>query len=296
MSIARSTHTATLLTDGTVLIAGGYNGQRELSSAEIFNPNTEKWTATGSLMNRRQNHTATLLHDGKVLVVGGYGSSQGTFLPIAYAELYDPTRKTWTVTGSMNYPRSNHTATLLPNGKVLVVGGEDIHLLASSSAELYDPTTETWTETGKLNTSRAYHTATLLPNGKVLIMGGYDNNFKFLSNAELFDPSNETFTVINSMKTARAYHTATLLTNGKVLVAGGMKERDSMGILSSVELFDPSTEKWVPFGSLKISRFDHAAALMQNGNILFTGGQTLSLTFGNFTVSKAELYVPPIEK
>ena len=140
---------------------------------------------------------------------------------------------TWTATGNLGTARKNHTATLLPNGKVLVAGGEDSGSNALSSVELYDSASGTWTATGNLGTARKNHTATLLPNGKVLVAGG--NNGTVLNSAELYDPASGTWTATGSMGTARAYYTATLLPNGKVLVAGG----NNGTALSSAELYDP---------------------------------------------------------
>src|SRR6266550_3634306 len=122
-------------------------------------------------------------------------------------------------TGSLNTARDNHTATLLPNGKVLVAGGAGNISNFLNSAELYDPASGSWTATGSLNTARYSHTATLLPNGKVLVAGGF--NGSFLTSAELYDPASGSWTATGSLNTGRDFHTATLLPNGKVLVAGG---------------------------------------------------------------------------
>jgi hypothetical protein len=122
-------------------------------------------------------------------------------------------------TGSLRTARLSHTATLLPNGKVLVAGGTDL-FGAFASAELYDPARGIWTATGSLVTGRSGHTATLLPNGKVLVAGGTDLNIGALASAELYDPASGTWTATGSLGTARYYHTATLLPNGKVLVVG----------------------------------------------------------------------------
>ncbi len=137
----------------------------------------------------------------------------------------DPASGTWTLTGSLNTARYLHTATLLPNGMVLVAGGLDSNLNALDSAELYDPASGTWTLTGSLNTARVAHTATLLPNGMVLVAGGFDTSLNALDSAELYDPASGTWTVTGSLNTARYYHTATLLSNGMVLVAGGLDNR-----------------------------------------------------------------------
>ena len=211
---ARQNHTATLLPDGKVLVAGGFDHiSGYLASAELYDPGSGTWMATGSLVTARFGHTATLLPNGKVLVVGGTLN----FSQVPSAELYDPGTGTWTETGSPARARQGHTATLLGNGKVLVAGGAfyifggGIDLIAL--AELYDPATGVWTSTGSLGITREYATASLLLNGKVLILGGS-------SVAELYDPDSGLWTATGSLATAGG-HTATLLPNGKVLAVGG---------------------------------------------------------------------------
>ena len=126
MGAFRQSHTATLLLSGKVLVAGGENNF-PLNSAELYDPATGTWTATGSLATSRSSHTATLLPNGNVLVAGGF--TDQNFFPLNSAELYDPNSETWTPTASMNIPaRAVHTATLLLNGKVLVAGGRDQHI------------------------------------------------------------------------------------------------------------------------------------------------------------------------
>jgi hypothetical protein len=181
MGGVRGRHTATLLSNGKVLAAGGNNGATDgvIASAELYLPASGTWTATGSLAVARQDHTATLLPNGKVLAAGGNY--------LASAELYDLASGTWTATGSMANARFAHTATLLSNGKVLVAGGGGPNGFVAP-AELYDPASGSWAGAGSLAVARDYHTATLLPNGKVLIAGGYDNNVA-LASCELYDPS-----------------------------------------------------------------------------------------------------------
>ncbi len=190
-------------------------------------------------------------------------------------------------TGSLVQAREYHTATLLPNGKVLVVGGDSTGGGRTlTSAELYDPANGIWTATGPLATDRAEHTATLLPNGKVLVVGGRQF-FYDLASAELYDPVSGIWTPTGSLNTQRHGHTATLLPNGKVLVAGGSQEFfASVYSLASAELYDPATGTWSPTGSLATDRFFHTAALLPNGRVLVAGGYSR----GRGTLASAESY------
>jgi hypothetical protein len=220
MQLRRSTHTATRLLDGRVLVAGGGSCGDTYSDAEIYDPNTNAWTATGSMSVPRDYHRAARLPDGRVLVSGGEVHENGTVL--ATAELYDPATGTWAPTGSMAATRRGHTLTVLPNGKVLVAGGVGIDGYdVRFSAELYDPQTGAWTPTGNMNARRAFHTATPLPNGKVLAIGGIDVWYHSIATAEVYDSSTGIWTTVPSMHYPRVTHTATLLADGRVLVAEG---------------------------------------------------------------------------
>ena len=275
MNTTHVSHTATLFSNGNVLVAGG--GGTLWSSAELYDSASRTWSVTGTLAGGHVIHTATLLPDGKVLVAGGLdsGGSNAT----SSAELYDSVTGAWTATGALNTARFRHTATLLPNGKVLVVGGLNGSEL--SSAEIYDPQTGTWTATGSTNISRNAHTATLLANGKVLVAGGTSSG----SVAELYDPVVGTWTVTGSMATHRFFHTATMLHNGKVLVVGGISNEPNA--TSSAELYDPVTGTWAATGSLNTGRGFHTATFLPNGKVLVGGG--LTFEWGGY-LSSAELY------
>jgi len=242
MSVGRYAQAATVLPNGKILITGGIGNNSEyLTSAELYDPLTGSFTLTGAMNKPRSRHTATVLPNGKVLIAGGFsGSARGGYL--AAAELYDPSTGSFTVTGSMIMPRMSHTATLLPNGKVLITGGvgpggvNGYH----ATAELYDPSTGVFTATGTMATPRVGHTATLLPSGKVLIIGGLNTPVSSrravaFAATELYDPSAGTFTPAAAMATDRSKHSATLLPNGKVLVAGGLSPEG--GALSTAELY-----------------------------------------------------------
>jgi hypothetical protein len=162
----------------------------------------------------------------------------------------EPASVTWTATGSLNTARYFHTATLLPNGNVLVAGGWD-GFNPFTSAELYAPASGMWSKTRSLHIARVLHTETLLPNGLVLVAGGRDSSGQPLDSAELYDPESGTWTDTGSLNTARFIHTATLLSNGLVLVAAGF---DGVNALASAELYDPALGTWTATGSLNTAR------------------------------------------
>jgi N-acetylneuraminic acid mutarotase len=464
MSNDREEHTATLLPNGKVLVAGGdYNGNT-LSSVELFDPATGTWTVTGSLTAAREYHTATLLPNGKVLVAAGINSSSGV---LSRSELYDvglgfsaawqPQIATftsplglgsslaltgsqfrgisegsggncgqdspadypvvqlrslgneqtlfllstnwqtnsftsaplpnfppgyalatvfvngipstagilnivpinpamfritsivkqgndilitwltiggmtnvvqatsglagggsssgfadlspqiavsgmgqtvtnyldaggangigaWSSAGSLNTIRSTHTATLLPNGKVLVAGGLGTGGVYLASAELYDPASGTWTATGSMGAARYEHMLAVLANGQVLVVGGA-NSTNVLASAELYNPATGTWSGTGALNTARMFHTATVLANGKVLVAAGYNN----GPLSSAEVYDPASGTWTATGALNTARYYHRTTLLPNGKLLVSGG---TVGPGGPFLTSAELYDP----
>jgi len=299
MQNARSIYTATLLANGKVLVAGGMRRADPLcfggiSSAELYDPATDSFTATTSMAALRYAHTATSLSNGEVLVTGGFGSgvdcedlgepAQRT------AELYSPSSGSFRATGSMVTGRGGHTATLLPNGKVLVTGGGDqgggqlpFYGNGSITAELYDPGTGIFASTGIMATARLGHTATLLSNGKILISGGVPTSLSQPTvAAEIYDPGTGTFTPTGNMATARAGHTATLLQGGKVLITGGYTDftNGEFHASSTAEIYDPATGLFSATGPAGVARYAHTATLLPNGMVLVAGG----------TDSSAELY------
>ena len=270
---ARTNHTATQLLDGRVLVAGGVGVQQSeglaniLASAELYDPNTGAWTATGAMSQLRGLQTATLLPDGKVLVVGGSACADFDGCPLTSAELYDPASGTWIATGSMVEARlGDHTATLLNNGKVLVAGGTGGAFESMRSAELYDPATGSWSSAGQMVEPRSNHTATLLLDGKVLVAGSGTE----VASAELYDPSTGQWTATGTMSGLWIHHTATRLPDGKVLAAGGGVATDQSGTMTA--LYDPSTGQWTAAGTMVEGRIYHTATLLPDGTVLVVGG------------------------
>jgi len=268
MGTARLRPVLVRLENGKVLAAGGAGD----ASAEIYDPATGAWSATGSLREVRQTSAGVLLADGRVLVTGGAAS--------ASAEVYDPGTGAWSLGGTMTAIRSGgptrpdakeHTSTLLPDGRVLVVGGDDNGALRS--AELYDPATGRWAATGDLNTPRFDHTATLLPNGKVLVVGG-SQTFGvcpgLFGGAEVYDPATGEWSAVNDLTVPRTSHKAVLLPNGTVLVAGA--DNASCFALASSELYDPATGTWSATGNLKTAAIPLQLVLLANGKVLAVGG------------------------
>jgi hypothetical protein len=287
MSTGRGDHTATLLNDGLVLVAGGSDSNgNALASAELYSPTAGTFAATGSLNAARIWHTATLLTNGMVLIAGGYNVSAGNAIPVATAELYDPVARTFTNTGSLvATARFLPTATLLANGRVLIAGGYDMNGNSQATAELYDPASGAFTSTGSMNLQRQFQTATVLNNSSVLVTAGFDSSGNVLNSAELYDPTAGTFTTTNAMNATRFTHTATLLNSGQVLIAGGYDL--NFNTLASAELYDPVAGTFTLTGSLSAGRGSPTATLLNNGQVLFVGG-----TDQGVNAADAELYDP----
>ena len=281
---------ATLLSNGQVLLAGGQadqdeSGQGHYNSTaitELYDPVTGIFSLTGLMTASRAGHTATRLDDGRVLLVGGVSES-GTFQ--STAEIYDPIDGTFTETGSMSTGRAGHVAIKLPGGQVLIVGGLDgTHYLGS--AEIYDPTTAVFSPTGAMQAGRAMFSAVLLKSGNVLVVGGYDG--QVLDSAELYNPSLEAFTLTGFLQTGRAdFSQAVLLQSGEVLVVGGLGP-EGQG-LSSAEIYSPESGTFSLTGSMGTGRQFHSTTLLPNGQVLVAGGWT---GIGGTVLNSVELFHP----
>jgi WD40 repeat protein len=286
MKVARWGHTATLLRDGRVLIAGGSN-RADLPSAELYDPATRTFSATGGMIENRSWHAATLLPDGKVLIVGG---ERGLAMA-ADAEVYDPETATFSLTGGyaqrLKFFGFTNTANSLPDGRILVIG--------ENPPEIYNPTSGTFRTTGTMIEPSYFfgvewQTSTSLRDGTVLITGGNDDETcGGFANAEIYDPTSGTFSATEGMTTTREIHTATLLRDGSVLLAGGGAGWCGTPSNDTAELYDPAKRSFVAVERMTRSRTAHTATLLDDGTVLIAGGYSY---WPATMTDSAELYLP----
>ena len=286
LPVACQFHTATLFSNGQVLVLGGFIGNDgDTASADLYDPSTGTWTSGGTLENGIFGHTATLLANGEVLVTGGI--TETTYKVLKNSQLYNPSTETSSYTGAlMSVPRVNHSAVRLPNGEVLIAGGftkitsSDISGESpTNSTDLYNPTTNTMTATGSMNYARVNAPLTLLPNGEVLIAGGGNGDDDASCTAELF--SNGQWTLTSPLAVCGvSTNTAALLPNGDVLIDAG----------SASQFYDPSTNVWEPtLGAADLNV--GPLALMANGEVLVAGATPAGAPAGSGS-SAAALYDP----
>jgi hypothetical protein len=277
----RYQHSATRLSDGRVLVAGG-RGLRHayLDTTGVFDPGTGEWTAVGRLAHARYYHSATLLQNGQVLVAGGINDTGH----LDSVELFDPIAGMWHAARPMRTPRREHTATRLHDGRVLVAGGQTGAGTPTDAAEIYDPLRDRWTAVAPLRMARRSAAAALLPDGRVMVAGGTGTPGP-LAAIEIFDPRQNTWHEAPSMRFAREYPTATTLPSGDVIVIGGF---GGDGPVGASEIYSPRDHRWIAGGSLLTARFDHRVALLPDDRLLIAGG----VDGQNGVLAAAELYDP----
>jgi N-acetylneuraminic acid mutarotase len=279
---------AVLLADGTVLVAGGADGNSApLARAALFDPASGLWTATGALHTPRRRHTVTVLDDGRVLAVGG--TSAGAQFPapaLAGAETYDPATRVWTVTDALHTARWGHSAVRLPDGSVLVAGGSAVRSAQSvgalRSAERFDPATGEWTEAAPMTDARTGHASVLLDNGKVLVIGGgvpVDRTDEAaLAFCELYDPDADEWTPTGSLLAPRSRYQAVLLSPTSVLVTGGSPPGPADDASfdpfsrSTAEIYSQGTGAWTAAAPMPAGRNRHRAIALGGGRALVLGG------------------------
>lgn len=280
MDEERVSHRTVTLLGGNVLVVGGTNnatGGRPLNSAEIYDPETHEFSLTGPMQHSRSQHSATVLDNGRVLVVGGLGETSPELVSESYlnsAEIYNPTTGTFSPVQEMAIGRAGHTATLLEDDRILIIGGRGSGGESLAQSEAYLPDAGLFAATGQLTTGRYNHTATLLRDGRVLVLGG--RNETVLKSAEIYDPANDRFSRLAQMNDYRYDHSATLLRNGKVLIVGGYggsdNNLDNPAALTSAELYDPATNQFstlAPMSGNPIA--GHSANLLNNSQVLLVG-------------------------
>ena len=280
--------TLAAMTMATLPVLGGATGHAATSTIGT-------WELTDSLNVVRFGHSSTLLANGRVLAAGGRTTNTtptppATFTNHKSSELYDPITEEWTLTGSMTTARFSHTATLLNDGRVLVVGGftdppSSPNQPITDTAELYDPATGTWTPTDSLDVRRALHGAAKLPDGKVLVAGGRtcdlpppDSTTCVSTNrtatAEVYDPATGLWTPTQSMSTSRHTTTAVALLDGRVLMPAGFAGNSILpgGISDTADIYDPTTGTWSLTGPLNIGRSRSGGILLPDGRALVAMG------------------------
>jgi hypothetical protein len=251
----------------------------------------QTWAPAGSLSLARNGPEATLMTDGRVMVTGG-NTSVGNGYNTKLAEVYDPGTNSWSTTGSTTNGRSaGHTATLLPDGRVLVTGGVNANVCTfDTTAEVYDPGTGTWSFTGSLAAARYYGTATRLANGKVLVNGGGNRCGSVFSASELYDPATGTWSPTGSMTAPREFLGSLRLADGRVLALGGAGS--SFCAQSTAEVYNPATGLWTPTGSMATPRTHPTLALLADGRVMAIGGYSGCGTGIFANGPAAEIYDP----
>lgn len=283
---ARSDHSATLLSDGAVLFAGGKSGTTTLASAEVRDTATNQWSLAPSMQDPRTQHASVRMGDGRVLLMGG--SNGGA---LSSAEVFDPKTNEFSPAPPMLDARIHPTAIWMESlGKVIVIGGENASG-ALSSVEAYEPATNTWSTLANMNTPRKNHTATWIDEHEILVIGGADDAQE-LASAETYDTELNTWTEVyfgndDATPEARQKHTTTRLTDGSILIVGG--QRGVENGLSSSELYalDVATNLWVwsSVANMRHPRYGHTATLLNDRNVLIIGGED-----ANGQLDSAELF------
>lgn len=298
---ARQGHASAPISNGRVLVTGGYLGGSAAPTQEIDPSSPGMWTRTEPLVHRREAALAAL-PDGRAVLVGGWTRA---FDPVALVEVYSGSFGRWRSGGMLARPRNRPTATTLDDGRVLVVGGDlagwsaeiydpaaatsrltappplygsvaakladgRVLLTASDSrgAALFDPVTEIWQPVGSTARPRDGGAGALLPDGRYLLTGG-SQGASYWADGEIFDPATGTWTTTSAMRHGRSRHTATLLESGLVLVLGG---RDTAGdVRSDAQLYDPVADRWTAVRSAD-SRSGHTVVSTEEGALVVIGG------------------------
>ena len=260
MAAARIYYTLTQISGSRALLAGGFDGDAVLSSAEIFTESTKSFALTGSMGVARGRHAAAPLPDGRILVTGGLipvGAGPDT-IDTRTTEIFDPAAGSFSPGPDMTVARFNHSAIALDDGRVLVLGGNGL-----TSAEVYDPVAGGFSAVGDMEVVHGLgHRAVKLLDGRVLVLGGDGGIIQPTAAAEVFDPDTDEFARIDDMTSERMLHFAVLLEgDGKVLIGGG---QDADGeLLASMELFDPVANSFTATTDMPVEDSEQTAVFVQ---------------------------------
>lgn len=283
MPASRTGHTADLLANGKVLVAGG-NGGAPANSAVLFDPAANggagAWSATSNTLGTgRFQHRSVVLASGKVLLVSGRDGAT-TSVEVASAELYDPAANAWSSGGALSSAAYDHGVARLPDGKVLAFGGTNTGSnVVHSNGQFYDPALNGWSNAPGLAHPRSSPTLTRLLDGTLLLVGGAGPRGA-VAVTESFDPATGGWSAAGSLIGPRQLHQASLLPNGKVLVTGGF---GTAGDLASAELYTPATRTWEAAPTMAAVRSEHTATVLADGKVLAAGGWASSTTVGAST-------------
>jgi hypothetical protein len=301
---ARHHHTSTLLRNGKVLIAGGHSKAclQSLKTAYLYDPEKNTFQKTGDLNEARESHTATLLMDGRVLLTGGdhyenQGLGGGSTGLLKSTEIYDPKTGKFTKADNMAIPRAFHTATLIKNGNVIIIGSDSSRLI-----EIYNPSNGKFVSGGELIMKRKSMSTVLLNEETIVIIDGVTKPFRYSAKnkendekiIEIYNPRTKKTKTEGYLDKLRGQHTATRLNDGSIFIAGGLQERVwflPVNCLDNAELYSPLQNKMI--GSIKMSssRAGHKAVLLKNGTVLIIGGYSYKDS-KQVPVKKMELFLP----
>jgi MYXO-CTERM domain-containing protein len=263
-----------------VLVAGGLTPTGATDTVEIYDPNTDTWSAGSRLESPRFHHGAISLGEGEaVLVAGGLSAPFGETVPAA--EIYEVSKRAWRPAGALKQGRTAPTITTLSDGRALVAGGA-LHLGALSSTELYDPKLDAWVQGPSMSTERVGHAASRLSDGRVLLVGGET------ASVDLFDPRTGQIQPLARLGSDRTGHTLTATTDGRVVMVGGHGAGGSAaGHFAAVHLFDGAARTWGTADSLLgTPRRDHRATPLPSGQILVSGGRDQGGPLGSLELSR----------
>jgi len=250
------------------------------------------WEYTGDMHSQRSYFTLSLLPDGRVLAAGGYYYDSDDHY-LNSSEIFNPVDQQWyNVADSMSAGRRNHTATMLLDGRILVVGGENASDKLNT-AEIFDPATNLWSDAPSMTIKRVGHTATRLNDGRVLVVGGCFSNLACTDTIEIYNPQTNSWTFIDDLVfTARRNHSAVLLPDGTVLITGGMNYGSPYNTYyNTAYLFDPAGNSWTPKAAMNATRSEHFMAVRRDGKVLVVGGYKSGI-LGNIYIKSTELYDP----